>query len=144
MNRRTFLKTVGVNAGAVALSGCTQVSQAIPGCSGMQSTDIDLEATTLSDEQTSHLLPLVYDDLRVEHQHLVERASGESRVKACPPIPKSVQSFVDLVRDRIDWQWAKYDGKPEDRPEYLRTAYLKRHESYSVLQVVVEDVGISE
>lgn len=75
-----------------------------------------LLAPTLSNEQTSNLLPLVDTDLRVEHSRLIERASGESRVKACPPIRKPMESFVDLVQNRIDPQWAEYGGKPRIGP----------------------------
>lgn len=143
MNRRALLEKIGVSAGVVALSGCTQLSRAVPGCGNMQSTVLNLEAVTLSDEKVSHLSLFVYADLRAEHQRLIEKASGEGKVKACPPIPKAVESFVVLVKDRIDRQWAEYGGNPEDRPEYLRTAYLKRDGSCFILEVYVEDIVIS-
>jgi hypothetical protein len=109
----------------------------------MQSTVLDLEPTTLSDGQLSHLSPLGYADLRADHQQLVEDASGEGRAKACPPVPNAVESFVTLVRDRVDRQWKEYGGKPENRPEYLRSAYLERNRSHFELEVYVEDIVIS-
>lgn len=143
MKRRTFLKTVGASAGVVALAGCTQLSRAIPGCDNMHSTVLDYEAVTLTDEQESHIVPIVYTNLQPAHQQLIEKASGEAKVKVCPTIPDSVESFVTLVKDRIDRQWNEYGGKPEDRPDYLRTAYLKRNGSYFELEVYVEDIVIS-
>lgn len=143
MNRRTLLETVGASAGVMALAGCTQLSRAIPGCDNMHSTVLDYEAVTLTDEQESHILPVVYTDLQPAHQQLIEKASGKAQVKACPTIPDPVESFGTLVKDRIDRQWDEYGGKPEDRPEYLRTTYLKRNGSYFELEVYVKDIAIS-
>ncbi|UPW00474.1 hypothetical protein M0R88_18475 [Halorussus gelatinilyticus] len=108
----------------------------------MHSTTIGLEPASLSDEQVSHLFPLVFTELREAHQRIIEEASDE-RYKACPPIPDSVQSFTDLARKRIDRQQSEYGGEPENRPDYLRTAYLKRENSYSELQIAIEDVVVS-
>lgn len=109
----------------------------------MDSTVLDYEAVTLTDEQESHVVPLVYTDLRPDHRRLVEKASGEAEVKACPPIPDAVESFVALVQDHLDRQRTAYGGEPENRPDYLQTAYLERDDSAFELDVYVEDIVVS-
>ena len=127
MNRRTFLATIGASTSVTAVSGCTQLSGALPGCDDMDSTTIDRESMSLSDEQVSHLFPLIYSELQAEHEQITDEASGDGRYKACPPIPDAAKSFIDLARERIDQQWEDFGGKPENRPDYLRTAYPKQN-----------------
>lgn len=143
MNRRTFLETFGASTGAVALSGCTKLSRAIPGCNQMDSTTVDFESISLSDEQISHLFPLVYTELRTKHQQILDEASGDGKYKACPPIPDTTESFVTLAEERIDRQWEDFGGNPENRPQYLQTTYLKRDKEFFELQIAVEDILIS-
>jgi hypothetical protein len=143
MNRRAMLTALGASLSVTTLSGCTQLSRALPGCSNMDSTVVDLASVSLTDEQVSHISPLVYADLQTGHQQIIEKANGDGKYRACPPKSDAVQSFVDLAKNHIDQQWKDYDGDPENRPEYLHTAYLKREKSYFELEIYVQDVVIS-
>lgn len=143
MNRRTFLATVGTSAGVTAIAGCTQVSRALPGCSNMDSTTVDVASVSLSDEQLSHLFPLVYSNLQADYQQIIDKAGSDGRYKACPPIPDAVDSFVALATKRIDRQWNAFGGNPDTRPEYLQTAYLRQDDKYFELQITVEDLVVS-
>ncbi|WP_435066084.1 hypothetical protein [Halobaculum sp. EA56] len=143
MNRRTFLATVGASTSITAVSGCTQLSKALPGCDDMDSTTVDRKPVSLSDEQVSNILPLMYTELQAEQQQIIDEASGDGRYKACPPIPDSAETFIDLAKERIDRQWEEFSGNPENRPDYLRTAYLNQDSEYFELQITIEDMVIS-
>lgn len=109
----------------------------------MDSTTVDLKSASLSDEQASHVSPLVYAELRAEHRQIIDEASGDGKYEACPPIPDAAESVVDLAEQRIDRQWDEFGGNPENRPDYLRSAYLEREGEQFELQIVVEDMVVS-
>lgn len=109
----------------------------------MDSTTVDLKPRSLSEEQMSNIFPLVYAELQEEHQQIIDDASGDGRYKACPPVPDAAESFVDLAKERINRQREDFGGTPENRPEYLQRAYLKRDTEFSELQIAVEDMTIS-
>lgn len=109
----------------------------------MDSTTVDRKPRSLSNEQVSHIFPLLYAELREEHQQIIDDASGDERYRACPPVPDAAESFVDLAKERIDRQGEDFGGTPENRPEYLQRAYLKRDTEFSELQITVEDMVIS-
>jgi hypothetical protein len=95
------------------------------------------------DEQLSHLYPIRYEDLPSKTQQIIETASGDGRYETCSPKSDALKSVIDEVENRIDRQWEEYGGEPENRPEYLRTAYLHRDASYFELEVTVEDLVLS-
>ena len=143
MNRRIFLATIGASTSVTAVSGCTQLSGALPRCDDRDSTTVDRESVSLSDEQVSHLFPLIYSELQAEHEQIIDEASGNGRYKVCPPIPDAAKSFIDIAKERIDQQWEDFGGKPENRPDYLRTAHLKQNKEYFGLEITIEDMVIS-
>lgn len=143
MKRRRVLLTVGTAAGVGAIAGCSQLSRLLPGCDDMHSTTIDLEPVTRSDEQRSHLYPLVYSDLTADHQAIVDSATGDGRYMACPPVPEAAQSFVSLVGSRMGRQQREYEGDQSDPPDYLSGGYLQRSRSFYVLHVSAEDMVLS-
>lgn len=149
MQRRQVLQYLG--GSIVSLSGCAKLSLDTPqadgdgpeGCDQMQKMTVDTEEASLTDDQLSHLYPIHYADLQSDTRQIVETASGEGRYEVCPPKPDALKSLIDEVEKRIDRQWNDYGGEPENRPEYLRTAYLHRDGSYFALEVTVEDLILS-
>lgn len=109
----------------------------------MDSTTVDFRPVLLSDEQVSYIFPIMYTELQAEHQQVIDEASGDGGYKACPPVSDSTDSFVDLAKERINRQWEEFGGDPENRPNYLQTAYLKQDSEYFELKITVEDMVIS-
>lgn len=141
MNRRTFLQCV--SGGLVTLSGCSRLASLTQECNSMHSTTIDVKEATLTDEQLSHLFPILFNEIPEEQQGIIESASGEGRYRACPPKSDELDSLIGLSEERINQQWKEYGGDSKDRPDYLRTAYLKREGSLFAIEITVEDMVIS-
>ncbi|WP_158056980.1 hypothetical protein [Halorussus halophilus] len=132
-----------MSGGLVTLSGCSQLASLTQECDDMHSTTIDVKEVTLTDEQLSHLFPILFNEIPEEQQGIIESASEEGRYKACPPESEGLDSLIDLSEERINRQWEEYGGEPKDRPDYLRTAYLKREGSLFAIEITVEDMVIS-
>lgn len=109
----------------------------------MQKTTVDLENVTLTEKQLPNLYPITHANLSDEHKRIIQIARNEERYESCPPVSNKLESFIHKVEDRINEQWEDYDAIPDDRPDYLRSAYLELGGSYFEFMVTVEDFVVS-
>lgn len=135
MDKRQFLQQTGATTGLTALSGCTELARAIPGCGIDERTVIAFQRHGRSgnsvDDNTSHILPFDYAGLAQMYPQIIDEIDGDGTYKRCAPVSDKVLSFVTVMRSRIIRQFDQYDGTPSDSIDFLlSSAYVKRDEQY--------------
>lgn len=128
---------------SIYISGCLKkvnVGGKLP-CEPNRRIVIKLKEVTLPTNKKSIISPIKYRLIKSNEKDIIKKLLKSKEYKKCFPGPDELESFIKRAEEHKREQNRKYDAK--DRPQILKTVFLKYQDQYYSLEIDVEDGELS-